>query len=502
MYRIAIGCAMLIAACGRVDFAPVDVTDTPSQLAQRAYLKASNTGASDLFDGLAVSADGTTIVVIAPLEDSAATGIDGNQADDSAIDAGAAYVFVRSGASWVQQAYLKASNTGANDQFGQTVALSADGSTLAIGAPAEASGATGVGANQNDNSAPLAGAVYVFTRTGAMWTQQDYIKASNAEADDRFGSALAISADGKLLAVGASHESSAATGIGGDQADNTAQSAGAVYVFAFTNTWTQRAYIKASNTDAGDHFGVSLALSGDGSTLAVTTREEDSSAIGVGGDQTDNSASSAGAVYVFKQVAGSWSQQAYVKATNTDAGDQFGFRCALSDDGSTLAVTANGEASRGDPHDNSAPYAGAAYIYTRTIGSWSPEAYIKASNADGYDEFGISVSLSGNGSMLVIGANSEASAATGIGGDQTDNSAPAAGAAYVFHRGGTGWTQTAYVKASNTTPGDEFGDDVAVSSDATTVLVTAAFEASAASGVDGDQLDNSAPKAGAVYVFQ
>jgi cysteine-rich repeat protein len=227
-------------------------------------------------------------------------------------------------------AYVKASNTGTEDRFGYSVALSADGSTLAIGAWAEESAATGIGGNQADNSAWYAGAVYVFTRSGTTWSQQAYVKASNADARDRFGSSVALSADGATLAVGADWEASAATGIDGNQANNTDSDAGAVYVFTRSGTtWSQQAYVKASNTDGLDHFGNSVALSADGATLAVGAHSEDSAAISIGGDQTDNSASFSGAVYVFTRSGTTWSQQAYVKASNTDAGDYFGWSIAL-----------------------------------------------------------------------------------------------------------------------------------------------------------------------------
>jgi hypothetical protein len=140
-------------------------------------------------------------------------------------------VFTRSGTTWTQQAYVKASNTGADDSFGYSVVLLADGSTLAVGAYNEASAATGIGGNQADNSAGGAGAVYVFTRSGTTWTQQAYVKASNTGADDGFGRSVALSADGSTLAVGAYGEGSAATGIDGNQADGSAVQAGAVYVF-------------------------------------------------------------------------------------------------------------------------------------------------------------------------------------------------------------------------------------------------------------------------------
>jgi len=117
-----------------------------------------------------VSVSGDTVVVGAWDEDSNATGVDGNQGDNSASNAGAAYVFVRSGAAWTQQAYLKASNTEAGDEFGYSVSVSGD--TVVVGAMAEDSIANGVNGTETDNSAPSAGAAYVFVRSGATWTSR------------------------------------------------------------------------------------------------------------------------------------------------------------------------------------------------------------------------------------------------------------------------------------------------------------------------------------------
>jgi hypothetical protein len=246
------------------------------------------------------------------LEDSAATGIDGDQSDNSAMYAGAVYVFTQRDTTWNQQAYVKASNTDAEDRFGASVALSSDGSTLAVGAQDEASAATGIGGDQADNSAWGAGAVYVFARSDTTWSQQAYVKASNAEgasntdAGDQFGSTVAISADGLTLVVGAPLEDSAATGIGGNQFNNSTAWAGAVYMFTCGGTmWNQQVYAKASNTGVGDRFGSSVAVSADGSILVVGAYDEASGAVGIGGNQADNSASVAGAVYAFVGSLGS-----------------------------------------------------------------------------------------------------------------------------------------------------------------------------------------------------
>ena len=162
-------------------------TEAAAGLTQIAYIKASTPGDGDNFgaggtlsgDAVALSKDGSTLAVGAPFESSGAPGAGGDQADDSVYGAGAVYVFSRLGDSWAQQAYLKASNPGLADNFGFITALSADGNTLAVAAHFESSSDSGVGADQNDDSIPQAGAVYVFSRSGDSWSQQAYIKASN-----------------------------------------------------------------------------------------------------------------------------------------------------------------------------------------------------------------------------------------------------------------------------------------------------------------------------------
>src|SRR5205807_1394749 len=126
---------------------------------------------------------------------------------------------------WKQAAYVKASNPREGAQFGFAVALSADGSTLAVGSQMEESGATGINGNQADNSMPNSGAVYIFARSGTAWSQQAYSKASNtgdAEEGDQFGYSISLSGDGNLLVAGAIGEDSGATTVNGDEKDNSA----------------------------------------------------------------------------------------------------------------------------------------------------------------------------------------------------------------------------------------------------------------------------------------
>jgi hypothetical protein len=263
---------------------------------------ASNTETVDLFGtSVALSGDGNTLAVGAVLEASSSTGINSTP-NESASGAGAVYVYTRTAGTWLQQAYVKASNTGAGDNFGNSVALSGDGNTLAVGAPFEGSNSTGIGSAPNE-SAASAGAGYVFTRSAGTWSQQAYVKASNTGAGDWFGFSVALSGDGNALAVGAPLEDRGGTGIDSTSVE-LADDAGAVYFYTRSaNTWSQKAYVKASNlnisnTGAVDKFGTSVALNSDGNTLAVGAPFEDGSSTGVSGAPNDL-ATNTGAAYLY-----------------------------------------------------------------------------------------------------------------------------------------------------------------------------------------------------------
>jgi len=311
-----------------------------------------------------------------------------------------------------------------------------------VGAIGEDSGAKGINGDQNDNSQPGSGAVYVFTRTGTTWSQQAYIKTSNTDAADLFGYSVGLSADGNTLAASAYDEDGSSREINGVQ-DKGRRGSGAIYVFTRTGaTWSQQAYLKASNAENGDSLGYAIAISQDGNTIAGGAADEDCMMPGVfpgapavcDNDQPmDNSS---GAVYVFVRNGTTWTQQAFIKSSNPGKEDWFGSRLTLSGDGDTLAVGAqveNGSARgiNGQP-DDAAEDAGAVYLFTRTGSTWAQQAYVKASNAEAYDEFGSAMALSKDGRLMAVGARGEGSAAKGINGNQNDNSALGAGAVYVF----------------------------------------------------------------------
>ncbi|MGB0581083.1 MAG: family 16 glycoside hydrolase, partial [Limisphaerales bacterium] len=466
----------------------------PPPFTPNAYLKADNTGALDTF-GTVVAISGNTAVVGAPGEDSAATNVNGDGADNTASEAGAAYVYVKTGDVWTFQAYLKPRNAEAGDMFGSSVAISGD--LIVVGAPMEDSRATGVNGNRSDNSEVASGAAYVFNRSGTSWRQRAYLKASNTEGGDLFGSSVAIA--GNTIVVGAPNEDSSDNTIDGNQLENTASAAGAAYVFTRNSgVWSQQAYLKADNIESNDRFGSAVAVDGD--TVVVSSLLEDSASTGVGADGLNNNATDSGAAYVFFRVGGVWSQQAYLKASNTESLDQFGKSLAIS--GETIVVGNPFDASdamgvNGDDQNNKAAKTGSAYVFVRNINVWAQQAYLKASNANGSDEFGGDVDVSGD--TIIVGAISEDSGARGVNGNQQHNSVASSGAAYVFVRSGMMWNQQGYLKASNTEFTDVFGHAVGVSGD--NAIVTAEGEDSSGLELMADPDDNLAGQAGAAYTF-
>ncbi len=491
-----------------------------------SYVKASNTGDTDYFGhSLSLNSDGSILAVGAYKEDSSATGVGGDQENNETWSSGAAYVFVRDGKKWTQQAYIKASNPGNGDYFGYSLSLNSDGSILAVGAYKEGSSATGIGGDQKNNDINNSGAAYVFVRDGKKWTQQAYIKASNPGNGDYFGHSLSLNSDGSILAVGAYKEDSSATGVGGDQENNETWSSGAAYVFVRDGKkWTQQAYIKASNPGNGDYFGYSLSLNSGGNVLAVGAIGEDSSATGVGGDQENNETWSSGAAYVFVRDGKKWTQQAYIKASNPGNGDYFGYSLSLNSGGNVLAVGAIGEDSSatgvgGDQENNETWSSGAAYVFVRDGKKWTQQAYIKASNPGNGDYFGYSLSLNSGGNVLAVGAPGEGPVTeiknnaikTGefskmwnwvkelivLESEKTWGS----GVVYVFVQDKKKWTQQAYIKASNTESLDKFGRSLNLNSDGNILAVGIPGEDSNTTGVGGDQKNNDARDSGAVYVY-
>lgn len=464
---------------------PGEKSAAAASLGEFAYLKPSNAGAGDFFGTVAVSGD--TVVVGAPFEDSKATTVNGDGGNNKAVNSGAAYVFVRKSGKWSQQAYLKASDGAAGDQFGFAVAISGD--TVVVGAFAAGDTTTTTGATGTTSTTTTIknlGAAYVFTRSAAKWTEQKILTPAVKEAGDAFGYSVAVADE--TAVVGAIGEASKNGGVNGVATDNTQLQAGAAYVFLRSGTsWAQQAYLKASKPERGDLFGIAVAVAGD--TVVVGAPNESGDGKGKGGGQGNNLAKSSGAAYVFQRNSGAWKPQAYLKASNTGAGDQFGRAVGIS--GERIIVGAPGEASSanrvgGNQANNSALKAGAAYLFARTKTNWLQKAYLKSSKSSAGSSFGFAVAISND--TAVVGAMNE------------DGGGKNAGAAHVFIRSLRGWSWQSVLRASNRGAGDRLGFSVAVSGD--TVVCGALGEASNAKSVDGNRANNRAKNAGASYVFQ
>lgn len=435
------------------------------------YVKASTTHAGALFGSfVALSADGNTLAVGAMGEASSSTGIGGDEVDQSAPSAGAVYIYVRKEGHWSQQAYVKASNTAPNAWFGRSVALSADGNLLAVGAQAEASASTGVNGNQYDTSAPGAGAVYIFSRTGANWSQQAYLKGSTVSAGDGFGWYVSLSTDGSRLAVGALGEGFTTMSTDGKE--------GLAYIFARSgSSWTQEARLTPPDLpppNAAARFAIAVSLSGDGASLAVA-------------------AQSLKAVYIFGRSGSTWALDKTMKSSGSpDA-------VALSGDGKTMAV-------RDLPNldlPDAGPRGAEVEMLTRGSPTWSYAAYLHSSRTAEFDAFGYPLAISSDGRTVASGAYFDGSGFSGVNGQTSDGGCLSSGAVYVFTEDAGAWSLFAYAKATKPNNNERFGNKLALSADGLSLAVGSRWEGSSASGInnDSDGGVNAAPMAGAVWVF-
>ena len=367
---------------------------------QQAILQASDSDGGDKL-GFSCSIDGDTLVVGAYNEDTGGT------------QAGAAYIFTRSGTSWSQQAKIQASDPDEYDNFGHSVAI--DGDTVVVGTPWE-----GIGSGYQ-------GAAYVFTRSGTSWSQQAKLTSSDIQSSDSFGACVTIKGD--TIVAGAYGE------------DTGGSNAGAAYVFTRSGTsWSQQAKIQASDKAAGDYFSrYSLDLSSN--TLVVGAHNENKT----------GAIDGAGAAYIFTRSGTSWSQQAKLVASDASQGACFGFSVAI--DGDTVVVGAYQEAT-------TVVNGGAAYIFTRSGTTWSQQAKIISSditawaaspvtNSLGYAGlFGSKVSIEGDTVIVSAPQNNE---------EVYPGDGYHAGAGYIFTRSGTSWTEVKKLTASNWDDGSGTG---------------------------------------------
>src|SRR6266511_3701842 len=328
---------------------------------QQQKLEAPDARSGDAF-GWSVAISGDTVVVGAPFD-----------ADRAGSQQGSAYVFVRNGAVWSLQQKLLASDARSGFSFGDSVAISDD--TIVVGAVLT-----------NGPTINFQGSAYVFVRNGGVWSQQQELFASDAEVNDRFGDSVAISGD--TLVVGASKDDGAA---GGDQ--------GSAYVFVRSGgVWTQQQKLISSDAAAGDHFGCSVAISGE--TVVVGARNH----AGAAGLQQ-------GSAYVFARSEGVWSEQQELLASDGGAFDLFG--------GNSLAISGETVVVGAELGGAAANRQGSAYVFARSGTVWTQQQKLLASDGEPFDNFGWSVGISGG--TVVVGAMFDDGAG---GGNQ--------GSAYVF----------------------------------------------------------------------
>ncbi|WP_324662630.1 FG-GAP repeat protein [Haloarcula sediminis] len=341
------------------------------------------------------------------------------------------------------QPKLSADDVNGTTLFGGSVAVSNDGATALAGA------------TWDSTNGRMAGAAYVFERSDGSWSQQAKLLSDDTDSRDYFGKSVALSNDGSLAIVGANSDD-----------DPHGDGGGAAYVFARSDgSWDQQGKLAADDGTGGvkasssgnDHFGESVAMSGDGGIALVAAPDE------------NENGTAAGAAYAFERSDGSWSQQAKLLADDGSRIDQFGSSVGLSRDGSRALIGAS--------HDSNG--AGSAYIFARSDGSWSQQTKIAADDGDSDDQFGCSVAMSDDGEHAFVGAKYDRATASD------------AGSAYVFERSGGAWRQRAKLTADDGDSEDHFGTSVDISGDGSTLLT----------GAYGDE-DPHGEEAGSAYVFE
>jgi hypothetical protein len=370
-------------------------------------LTASDAAAGDEF-AYSLARGGDTVVIGAITD------------DDNGSNSGSAYVFVRSGTTWTEQAKLTASDAAAGDQFGQSVAV--DGDTAVIGA------------GLDDDNGTDSGSAYVFVRTGTSWSEQAKLTAGDGVADDRFSTPVSLDGD---TAVSGAH--------------GKASASGAAYVFTRTGTsWSQQAKLTASDAAASDQFGKSITLEGETVVIAAPT--------------DDDNGTDSGSAYVFVRTGTSWTEQTKLTASDAAGGDEFGH----SDSGNALSLAGNRVVIGARRDDDTGTDSGSAYVFIRSGTTWNEQAKLTASDGAEDDFFGQSISLNGN--MVAIGALMD------------DDDGPNSGSVYTFVRTGTSWTEQDKITASDATNGDTFGWSLALEGTSLIVGAKADDDAGSSSG--------------------
>jgi hypothetical protein len=327
------------------------------------------------------------------------------------------------------------------DNFGWAVSLSADGNTALVGA------------NQDGpDTSTGEGSAYVFVRENGAWSEQQKLVPDNGILFDGFGASVSLSADGNTALIGSMDDV-----IGGNDRQ------GSAYIFVHQgDTWTQQQRLITSDGAALDLFGYSVSLSADGNTALVSAYYDDLGTI-----------SSPGSAYIFVRDGATWTEQQKLTASDGADYDGFGQSVSLNADGNIALIGSYVDDVGSNPDQ------GSAYVFVRNGGIWTQQTQLVASNGGASDTFGWSISLNANGDTALI---------SGYYADVGDSKTQ--GAAYVFTRTGTTWTEQQQLIAGNSESADYFGSAVSLSADGNTALIGAYAD---------DILSNG--EQGSAYVF-
>jgi hypothetical protein len=441
---------------------------------ETAFVRPADTRQQASGASVAISADGLTLAIGAPNDASTVDGVDcdGSNAcaDPTGTVRGSVQVLARDRADrpWRLEAFIKPAMSRDREFFGTAVSLSSDGDTLAVG-----------GVDQAE-----LGRVHVFRRAGRRWSQEAELMASNGDLEDWFGATLAISGDGDTLAVGANHEGSSAMGTTCDGSaactDEAAPISGAVYVYrrSAEGEWTQRQFLKASNTGTNDGFGSAVAFSADNDVLVVAALGEDSSTPGTTCDGspscTDDALEYAGALYVFESSEEGFRQTAFLKADYPQSGTGLGQYLAISGDGG-LIVT-------GSPFIGAGPPIRAVYGFGRTPTGWAQVAVFGVPGPV-FSFLGAGVAVSHDGTVVAVGWADDR------------------GGIELYRKEAGGWARAQSLTPNDREGGQQFPSALAMSGDGS-VLVAGSRGEDRGIGCEEEACATDGPNSGAVYVFE
>jgi hypothetical protein len=424
------------------------------QTVQKITAGSRSTTNANFGNSCAINSDGTRMIVGAYFEDNGGTNY------------GAVYIYTYSNGKWDNGVRIGAPTpvSGTADQaFGVSVAMNSAGTRVVVGA------------HYDDTGANDAGAAYVYSYSNGSWTLDTVsgdatgrIQASDKAASDRFGFSVAMSGDGTRIIVGRTANFTSHTATG------------AAYIYTYSSgSWGSEKKLTASDAQANDNFGASVAMTSDGTKVVVGAPFEDTGGSNYGKVYT----------YIYNSGSDSWAENSQKLQATSFLGSgsggsdiAFGSSVSMNSDGTKMIVGAHFEdTGTGGVSTNDS---GSAYIYTYSGGSWGSEVQLQASDvtaaiADGHDdEFGWCVRMSSDGTTVIVGVRFE------------DQGSTDSGAAYIFAYDGSNWGDVAKLKASDGATIDHFGFSVAISGDGKRVIV----------GADGDD-DPPGSSSGSVYVY-